>query len=241
MFESIQGHLLEVVADVEHREAIDLEARLRLRLACVVVGAGLPAPGWASCACALEMPASRRNAVKKKTKPALRFVCVGRMCMYPVYESNECSYWSWLFPGADSALPSSKNPLVVALAKPRLASGVSRPQTGARGRRPRSTGTGPDGATVSVPNRNRSGYLLSIMATRSMDSGVATAYLATSSHEMSKSTWLRAGSLSIPSTISRSVAGRAAASADTCTGCTTRPRPTWAQMIVVFGWRWKAP
>jgi hypothetical protein len=85
----------------------------------------------------------------------------------------------------------------------------------------------------------RSGYLLNRVATRSMLSGEDTAYFATSSHEMSNITCLRAGSVSIPSRISRCVGGRSAASADTWTGRTTRPRPVWAQMIEAFGWRFR--
>ena len=55
---------------------------------------------------------------------------------------------------------------------------------------------------------------------------------------MSKFTWRKRGiGRASLRTISTWLGLRSAASADTCTGCTTRPRPVCAQMIEAFGCR----
>ena len=129
---------------------------------------------------------------------------------------SELSLEVRLFPGAHALAGRVEESLVVALAH--FQAGVRRelfpdrrPHVEHREVRRRArparpcrcrTGSGP-------------GYRLSIAATRAMASGVATAYFATSSHEMSKFTWLSAGSLQHGFDDARACVGlRSAASAD---------------------------
>ena len=105
-------------------------------------------------------------------------------------------------------------------------------QTGAHMSNTAKYGAGPAGATVSVPNRNRSGYLLSIAATRAIDSRRRDRVLGdlvprdVEVHVAER----RVGQHRLDDLDAGSDCARPA-SAETCTGCTMRPRPMCAQMI----------